>query len=55
MNGLKPLTEDEAKVIKEFCRTMEEEVIPEIVRVVQEREEVWQEKFLECMPQWRGT
>jgi hypothetical protein len=36
--GLRPLTESERAALDEFCRTMREEVVPQIAEDVLERE-----------------
>ena len=40
IKGLTPLSPEQRKVIEEFRREMEEEVIPEIVNAVERRQEL---------------
>jgi hypothetical protein len=42
MDGLRPLTKRETKVIEAFERAMRTVTIPEILRERREREEAWQ-------------
>ena len=42
---LRHLTDIEQSAVAEFVREMEENVIPEIVRVWEDREEVWQKRY----------
>ena len=47
IDGLEPLSPEALAAVREFERTMTEEVIPEIVRVMEEREQIWREKFVD--------
>lgn len=42
---LQPLTHDQIEALRKFEKTMTEKVIPEIVRVLEEREKHWQERY----------
>jgi hypothetical protein len=43
---MEKLTQEQVEAVKEFERTMREEVIPEVVRKMEERETAW-EKFIQ--------
>ena len=45
MEGLRELTEKEKEIVREFERTMEEEVIPDIVRVMEKRADIWWKRY----------